>query len=189
MAGNMSKGIMSNCITDFQALKEFNIVSHAGPAPKIQEVIWSFPPNGWIKANTDGAARGSPGYASAGGIFRDSSGGIKGCFSLYLGIQSSLFAEAIAAMHAIEIAHQNHWHNFWLECDSKLVVDAFNNHHIIPWKLRNRWYNCIYFCSLMNFRISHIFREGNCCADKLANFSLTSREDHWWDKVLLAPGH
>ncbi|CAJ2641811.1 unnamed protein product [Trifolium pratense] len=136
-----------------------------------------------IKANTDGAARGSPGYASAGGIFRDSSGGIKGCFSLYLGIQSSLFAEAIAAMHAIEIAHQNHWHNFWLECDSKLVVDAFNNHHIIPWKLRNRWYNCIYFCSLMNFRISHIFREGNCCADKLANFSLTSREDHWWDNV------
>ncbi|PNX84033.1 ribonuclease H, partial [Trifolium pratense] len=93
MAGNMSKGIMSNCITDFQALKEFNIVSHVGPAPKIQEVIWSFPPTGWIKANTDGAARGSPGHASAGGIFRDSSGGIKGCFSLYLGIQSSLFAE------------------------------------------------------------------------------------------------
>ncbi|PNY02656.1 hypothetical protein L195_g025974, partial [Trifolium pratense] len=93
MAGNMSKGIMSNYITDFQALKEFNIVSHAGPAPKIQDVIWSFPPTDWIKANTDGAAKGSSGHASAGGIFCDSSGRIKGCFSLYLGIQSSLFAE------------------------------------------------------------------------------------------------
>jgi hypothetical protein len=35
----------------------------------------------------------------------------------------------------------------------------------------------------MNFRISHIFREGNCCADKLANFSLNSRKDHWWETV------
>ncbi|PNX62574.1 hypothetical protein L195_g061209, partial [Trifolium pratense] len=66
MAGNMFKGIISNCIIDFQALKEFNIVSHASPAPKTQEVIWSFPPIGWIKANIDGAARGSPGHASAG---------------------------------------------------------------------------------------------------------------------------
>ncbi|CAJ2641600.1 hypothetical protein L195_g048312 [Trifolium pratense] len=69
MGGNLSKGIMSNCITDFQALKEFNIVSHPGLAPKIQEVIWSFPPNGWIKVNSDGAARGSSGHASVGAFF------------------------------------------------------------------------------------------------------------------------
>jgi hypothetical protein len=38
---------------------------------------------------------------------------------------------------------------------------------LVPVLLRNRWYNA---CSLgIQIISSHIFRESNCCADKLAN--------------------
>ena len=34
-------------------------------------VGWELPSHGWIKVNTDGAASGNPGEASAGGVLRD----------------------------------------------------------------------------------------------------------------------
>jgi len=33
----------------------------------------------------------------------------------------------------------------------------------------------------MHFMITHIFREGNNCADKLANLGLTVINFTWWD--------
>ena len=42
-----------------------------------------------IKCNIDGAARGSPGHAGCGGIFRDCSGPTLGCFAAYISIRSS----------------------------------------------------------------------------------------------------
>ncbi|KAF1879466.1 hypothetical protein Lal_00005933 [Lupinus albus] len=32
----------------------------------------------------------------------------------------------------------------------------------------------------MDFKVSHIFIEGNACADRLASFGLNSRVDNWW---------
>ncbi|KEH20501.1 hypothetical protein MTR_8g479410 [Medicago truncatula] len=49
----------------------------------------------------------------------------------------------------------------------------FKNHSLIPWKLRNRWNNCLHIVRGMNFLVTHVFREGNCCADALANIGLT----------------
>lgn len=37
----------------------------------------------------------------------------------------------------------------------------------------NRWYNWLDLISSINFLISHVFREGNTCTDKLANIGLT----------------
>lgn len=76
-------------------------------------------------------------------------------------------------MRTIEIAKQNNWCYLWLELNSMLVVNAFKNHALVPWKLRNRWDNCLNMICSINFIVSHILREENQCADYLANIGLT----------------
>lgn len=97
---------MSNSITELGILKAFSVNIHARKAPSIKQVDWQPPNCGWIKCNSDGAARGNPSYAACGGLFRGSKGEILGCFAENLGISSSLFAEISAAMNAIEIAFE-----------------------------------------------------------------------------------
>jgi len=61
-----------------------------------------------------------------------------------------------------------------------LLLLAFKNHLMIPWALRNRWLNCIEITKGMNFIVSHIYREGNNCADSLANLGLGFDGFLWW---------
>lgn len=149
----------------------------------IKQVDWFAPLVGRIKCNSDGSARGAPGYAAAGGIFRDFTGSVKGCFSSFLGNFPALHAEFIVAMMAIEISFHKGWNSVWLECDSKVVVGAFSSNSGVPWQLLNRWKNCQFLKDRMNFRVSHIFRESNCSVDKLANFGVTSQVSSWWNYV------
>jgi hypothetical protein len=82
------------------------------------------------------------------------------------------FAELSGALRAIEIASQHNWSNLWLELDSALVVLAFKKNTLIPWALRNRWFNVQLLMRNMNVIVTHIYREGNECADYLANIGL-----------------
>lgn len=183
LSGNLTKGSMSNSIAEFSILKRFAITGHASKAPKIIQVNWLHPLFGWVKCNTDGAAHGSPGPAAGGGIFRDCSSTVMGCFASYFGIASSLRAELIAAMIVIETASSKGWNCLWLECDSLLVTKAFCSLELIPWKLRTRWRNCLLLTRSMNFYVSHTFREGNSCVDKLASFGIASKCFTWWDGI------
>ncbi|CAJ2628544.1 unnamed protein product [Trifolium pratense] len=117
----------------------------------------------------DGSALGSPGLASCGGIFRDYTATfLAGGVSINIGNSYALHAELIGVMSAIEIAHSKGWNNLWIESDSQLVNLAFKSAHIVPWKFRNRWFNCLTLTKTMHFRATHIYREGNCCADRMA---------------------
>jgi ribonuclease HI len=95
-------------------------------------------------------------------------------FAEPLGISSSYKAELCGIMSAIEIAHQKHWHQIWLETDSSLVVMAIKNSNVVPWSLRNRWSNAMTYLRPMNFIITQIYREANQVADILTNFALSS---------------
>jgi hypothetical protein len=64
-----------------------------------------------------------------------------------------------------------------------LVVLAFSSTKIVPWQLRNRWDSCLSMISNMNFYVSHIYREGNHCADKMVNLGLTLPVFSWWNHV------
>jgi len=44
---------------------------------------------------------------------------------------------------------------------------------MVPWNVRNRWDNYVAITRQMNFIVTHVFREGNCCADRLANIGLS----------------
>jgi len=104
-----------------------------------------------------------------------------GCFYQLLGPVNALYTELLAAMTAIEIAADKGFVNIWLETDSKLVTLTFKSISIVPWMLRNRWQNCLALILNKSFLVTHIFREGNCCADGLANIglSLTSFDLIW----------
>ena len=146
-----------------------------------------FPPScGFIKRNIDSAARGSPGHAAGGGIFRDSFGVFRGCFAAYIGVKLVLHTELFTAILAIEYANSVGWDKLWLECDSKLVLAAFDKVDLVPWDLRSRWIHCIKLCSQMHFSYSHIYREGNLCANRLANYGIDHRvELIRWDHLPL----
>jgi len=64
-----------------------------------------------------------------------------------------------------------------------LVTLAFKSPKLVPWQLQNRWENCIHLTYSMAFMVTHIYREGNHCADKLANIGLTSQTFTWWDHM------
>ncbi|KAL5177721.1 putative ribonuclease H protein [Glycine soja] len=150
LSGFKSKGSMSNFVHELSILKAFSINIHPCKAKYIKEVLWRAPQLGTIKCNIDGFAHGSPGHVGSGGIFRDHWGGMPGCFSSYIGIQNSLFAKICAIILALEVAKDKGWLNLWIEYDSVLVIQAFSNPSIV-------------------LVLSHIYREGNFCADKLAN--------------------
>jgi ribonuclease HI len=187
-AGNNSKAVASSSITDFAVLKKFHVDIHPPKAPKIIEVLWHPPIFQWIKCNTDGSSNDVT--SSCGGIFSDKDLTFLCCFAENTGKGSAFHAELSGATRAIELAYQNHWDYLWLESDYVLVIKAFNNHSLVPWNLRNRWNNCMLKLRNMNFLATHVYREGNHCADTLANLGLHLNElTVWFEIPLCIRGH
>jgi len=158
---------------DFNVLKFFGINTRSGKVLSPLLVRWEFPSLVWVKINIDGAARGSPGFATYDGIFCGSMGEFISGFSIFLDVQTALVVEFYGVIHAIEHAQKMNLTNLWLEFDSALVCAAKTN---VIWMFRNRWNTCLNYCEKIRFRVSHIFCEGNACVDKLANLGFIHRE-------------
>jgi len=67
-----------------------------------------------------------------------------------------------------------------VESDSSTAVLAFKNNDLIPFRLRNRWHNCRLGITAV---CSHIYREGNCCADGLAALGHGLSGLVWFDRL------
>lgn len=129
--------------------------------PRFLQVKWCCPPIGWHKCNTDGAAAG---------VFRNNRGFLRGSFVKPLGQCCALHAELMAFVLAVEIASKKNWFPVWFESDSQLLVRKVKSLSTeVPWKIKNKWKNCLQILDGRNFIISHIHREGNAVADALAN--------------------
>jgi hypothetical protein len=61
------------------------------------------------------------------------------------------------------------------------VTLVFKSQITIPWKLRNRWNNCLHFVRNIYFVISHIYRKENYVTDKLVNFIFDINDSLWFD--------
>ena len=166
-----------NCISlDVDILNNFLIPPLFRRVKEIVSVVWKAPTITWVKANTNGSVVNL--NASCGGIFRDFRGTFLGCFASNISSWSVFEAELMDLILAMEFAAGNHWNRLWLECDSSSVVHAFKNNIIIPIRLRNRRHNC--FQHGMTIICSHVFREGNCCADKLASLCHVVTNTIWY---------
>jgi len=87
-----------------------------------------------------------------------------GVFS-FLEVQMTMVVEFYGVIHAMEEAQKIGLTNVWLECDSALVCAAFTTRTNVLWMFCNRWNTCLNYCRKTRFRVTHIFREGNVCAD------------------------
>ncbi|KAK2381212.1 hypothetical protein QL285_068838 [Trifolium repens] len=184
LSGNNTRKVSSSSIRDFILLKNFNVCIHALAVPILKEVLWIPPLNHWLKCNVDGAAKGNPGLAGCGGVFRDHRAEFVYGFAEPLGNSSSIQAELFAVIFAIDVAFRMQWYNLWIETDSAFVVSAFQNSSIdVTWNLRNKWKNALVKFRLLNGMVSHIFREGNQVADSFANHACTITSPANWFQV------
>ncbi|XP_048422897.1 probable LRR receptor-like serine/threonine-protein kinase At4g29180 [Pyrus x bretschneideri] len=95
---------MKNFVKELCILHSIGVCGRPTKAPKIIELLWRSPSQSWIKINIDGAARGSPGVATFGGIFWDFTGHSLGCFAGSISLASSLDAELRVVIHVVSLA-------------------------------------------------------------------------------------
>ncbi|KAL6183198.1 hypothetical protein ACLB2K_044609 [Fragaria x ananassa] len=173
---------MHNSVQELRILKCFGAPCRPRATPRVVEVNWIPPSLGWVKINSDGSWKHEEGVGGYGAIFRDYKGHFRGAFASNLEIPSSISAEIMDVIKAIELAWVRDWKHIWLEVDSSLVLDYIRRPSLVPWPLRVRWLNCLYRISKMNFKATHIFHEGNKIADALANQGTSCSELIWWDE-------
>jgi hypothetical protein len=174
MSGKLSVG---NCVgSDASVLDTFSISPHNRRIKEVIFVTWKAASASWYKVNTDGSVVGSLGAYE--GLFRDHSGAFLGAFASNIGTSSVFFADVYGYILAMEYAATNGWRNIWLESDSTSALAVFKNDSLVPILLRNRWHNaCNQGVQVIS---SHIFREGSCCADLLANMGHSLHDSVWF---------
>lgn len=124
------------------------------------------PPTGqYEKANADGSARGKPGPAGYGLVFRDQLNSFVMVQVQGLRVLDNFSAEVIAILEAIEIAIEQGWAMLWVESDSVAAVSAFTSNSV-PWQYLARWRACK--VTIFSVVITHIWKEGNLAADQRA---------------------
>ena len=139
-----------------------------------RHIKWRRPSNGWCKLNTDGASRGNPGLATAGGVMRDENGEWQGGFAVNIGICSATLAELWGVYYGFVIAWENGIRRLEVEVDSATVVGFLKTgiHDAHPLSFLVRL--CYGFISRdWLVKISHVYREANCLADGLANYAFS----------------
>ncbi|OVA11793.1 hypothetical protein BVC80_49g27 [Macleaya cordata] len=97
-----------------------------------------------------------------------------------LGNQTSIFVELSAVIFAINYAVERDWRKLWLECDSLFILLTIKNPRMVPWHLRVAWQNCMFKLRGLDFRCSHIYKEGNGVPDCLAGMGERLVEQQWW---------
>ena len=131
---------------------------------------WNTPPNGWIKGNFDGAAKGNLGRVGCGGVLRDHVGNIIDAIAVPIGHSNSHIVEATTALYTMKLAADLGHPKLWLEGDSLNIINILNNKNTITWSIEA---TVMEIKSLINkfekFIISHTYREANGVANWVAN--------------------
>ncbi|KAL0349756.1 UNVERIFIED_CONTAM: putative ribonuclease H protein [Sesamum radiatum] len=132
---------------------------------RISIVKWIKPDRGWFKLNTDGASKGNPGIAGAGGIIRNHLGQTVLAFQEHLGLTSNTAAELKAIYRGVKLCIDSNIRKIWVETDANVALKLISSPSLGPWHLQNLLQQIRNLLSQTEFKISHIFREGNQVAD------------------------
>ncbi|PKU71968.1 Putative ribonuclease H protein [Dendrobium catenatum] len=156
-------------------LHAFNIMS----IPGVQEnrvciIRWFMPDVDWIKINTDGSYNGK--VAGCGGIIRNHLGQVIKAFAGPVFGKSACVAELNGIIYGIKMCINLGYDRVWIEVDAMNIFHYIHsnslfiaeNYYLIR-ELKQNLANII-------FKIFHIHREGNGCADALATIGCQLRE-------------
>ncbi|KAL2247051.1 UNVERIFIED_CONTAM: putative ribonuclease H protein, partial [Sesamum indicum] len=80
----------------------------------LMKVKWNKPDRGWIKINTDGATKGNPGPAGAGGIARDERGATIFAFYEFIGEATNVYVEVYELFKALQICQTENFNRIWI---------------------------------------------------------------------------
>jgi ribonuclease HI len=134
----------------------------AAPKPPASEVF---------TAHIDGGARGNPGPAAYGVVFRGADGRIFEEIGKYLGLQTNNFAEYSGLLAALEYAEQHKITGLKIFSDSELLVKQMNGQY----KVSNPGLKVLFDRAkalsrrLKPFSIQHVLRGNNKDADRVVN--------------------
>ncbi|CAA7018818.1 unnamed protein product [Microthlaspi erraticum] len=146
----------------------------AGATVRVErQIAWQPPKSGWWKMHTDGAARGNPGLASAGGVLQDASGGWVCGFALNIGICSAPLADLWGVYYGLYMAWEIRVPRLIIELDSKIVMGfhtGISDSHPLSFLVQL----CYGFVSRdWLVRFQHAYREANRVSDGLANHAFS----------------
>lgn len=131
---------------------------------------WEPPHPRWVKLNFDGAAWGNPGIAGIECVIHDEDGVWIAKRALSIQPTSNNLAELEALHQGIKLFLKCNLCKVFIEDDSQIIVNAIRKWSTPNWVLNSHLDVILTLIDkLDNYRISHIFREGNQLADHLAN--------------------
>ncbi|GLT56367.1 hypothetical protein SLA2020_294110 [Shorea laevis] len=145
--------------------------------PRVSRWVRWYPPDiPFFKLNTDGAMNHATTKASAGGLIRDHEGRWVHGFSLGIGYQSSFMAELWGCREGLRMASDLRITHLILEMDSLLVVHMLQSKKGVDGLAWTLFSDILHLLNTFSeYRVQHIFREGNFAADYMAaigqNFS------------------
>ncbi|CAA7060940.1 unnamed protein product [Microthlaspi erraticum] len=151
-----------------------SVLRSSNPVRVERWIKWTRPSSGWMKLNTDGASRGNPGAAAAGGVIRDEGGAWCRGFALNIGICTAPLAELWGVYYGLLIAWESGSRRVAIEVDSEAVVSflTIGISHVHP--LSFLVLLCHGFISKdWLVRISYVHREANRLANGLANYAFS----------------
>ena len=123
---------------------------------------------------TDGASRGNPGHASAGAILKKNNSEVVAEISEYLGEMTNNQAEYIALRLGLQKALELRIHPLEIFLDSELVVKQIKGLYKVKHPDLIPLFDEIksLLTQLKNPPVTHVYREKNKEADKLANLAI-----------------
>ena len=131
--------------------------------------------NSLIEIYTDGASRGNPGLAGAGWVFKKNNKIIhKG--KKFLEKITNNQAEYLALINALQDSHKQGYNNISLYLDSELIVKQIKKEYKVKNdKMIPLYKQVIKLLENIQWTITHVKRDKNKDADKLANESIDLR--------------
>jgi ribonuclease HI len=178
-------------------LKEWSLNIPVARAPQIQVGVntWVPPPTGFIKLNFDGASKGNPGLAGAGGVIRDSGGIIIRLYVGSIGNSTNNATEFGALELGLEILRREGMVNVIVEGDSTLVINTTKKLQygtkvgkvLRHWRLAHSLQRIRKHLQTLNtIEFRWIRRSANALADRLANEGVNSEGyvlDEVWSRI------
>ena len=128
----------------------------------------------WIHVFVDGAARGNPGPAGLGVVFRAQNGDILTSLHSYIGQTTNNVAEYKALLAALEEAQRLGFQQLKIHTDSQLMQRQLAGHYRVKSKRLKTLFQRVkrLLNQLRGYDILHVPREENREADRLANLAI-----------------
>ncbi|XP_065859834.1 uncharacterized protein [Euphorbia lathyris] len=135
---------------------------------EVHLVGWSRPKDGVVKLNTDGSCLNN-GRIAAGGVLRDAGGAWMSGFTHNLGLGSSFSTELWGILSGVKLARSLGIKRLSVESNNKEAINMISDKHAICLNSQNLIKAIKRLGSSFEFlEFSHIFREQNRIADRLA---------------------